>query len=44
MQQIYYSNSTSLVNNSKPKAWDFQQGLILLGLPLSIAHSTHKYN
>ena len=26
-------NWTSLVNNSKPKAWHFQQGLILLGLP-----------
>ena len=33
MQQIYYMNSTSLVNNSKPKAQLFQQGLILLDLP-----------
>ena len=39
MQQICYINSTSLVNNSKPKAWHFQQVLILLGLPLSIVHT-----
>ena len=32
MQQICYSFVTSLVPNSKPKAWDFQQGLILLVL------------
>ena len=29
MQHIYYINSTSLGNNSKPKAWYFQQDLIL---------------
>ena len=33
MQQIYFINSTSLVNNSKPKTWDFQQGFLLLGPP-----------
>ena len=31
IQQIYYINS--LVNNSNPKEWHCQQGLILLGLP-----------
>ena len=44
---MYYSfivniNSQSLVNNSEPKAWPFQQGL---GLPQSIVHTiiTHYY-
>ena len=33
MQQICSVNLISLVNNSTPKAWHIQQGLILLGLP-----------
>ena len=39
-------SSTSLVNNSKPKAWRFQQSLILLGSPLSIVHAItiHYHN
>ena len=40
MPQIHYNNSTSFVNNSKPKARPIQQGPILLGLPLSIIHTT----
>ena len=37
--QFYDITLASLVNNSKPKVWHFQQGLILLGLFLSIVHT-----
>ena len=39
-------SSISLVNNNKPKAWRFQQSLILLGSPLSIVHAItiHYHN
>ena len=44
MQQIYYINSTSLVNNSKPKAWYYQEGIILLDLPQTKAHIILDYD
>ena len=48
MQEMHYSfitlyNLISLVNNSKPKAWDFWQSIIHVTGPI-LVYSTYHYN